>query len=177
MKTAFLTLFSFLIFFNSFGQEQTTIHKIVTVTLPKNVEKLTEEKLYALKPSEGKSSPISHEHFNGETYKGEDFLIQLNAGSIAPKPNYLEQEKSGIDYLFSLSQPQVYSSSIKHFRNQSVVVANFEDAGKDKGYFLIRSYNKTGDSILVGTLEYSKGNVEVAEKTLNDMLTSIKFLK
>ncbi len=79
MKTALLTLFSFLIFFNSFGQ-QATIHNIVTVTLPKNVEKLTAEMLYALNPSEGKSSPISHEHFNGETYKGEDFLIQLNAG-------------------------------------------------------------------------------------------------
>ena len=177
MKTALFTLFSFLIFLNSFGQQQTTIHNVVTITLPKNVEKLTEEKLYALKPGEGKSSPISHEYFNGETYKGKDILIQLNAGSIEPKPNYLEQEKRGIDYLFSLSQPQVYSSSIKHFRNQSVVVANFEDAGKDKGYFLIRSYNKTGDSILVGTLEYSKGKREAAEKALDNMLTSIKFLK
>ncbi len=96
---------------------------------------------------------------------------------MAPKPNYLEQEKKGVDYLFSLSQPQMYSSSIKHFQNQSVVVANFEDAGKDEGYYLIRSYNKTGDSILVGTLEYNKSNKEVAGKTLDDMLTSIVFLK
>ncbi|GAB3194220.1 hypothetical protein ABID22_000292 [Pontibacter aydingkolensis] len=175
MKKAILTLISFLVYFNSFGQQQTTIHDIVTITLPNKVEKLTEEKLTALKPSEGKSSPISHEHFNGETYKGKDILIQLNAGSITPKPNYLEQEKRGIDYLFSLSQPQVYSSSIKHYQNQSVVVANFEDAGKDKGYFLIRSYNKTGDSILVGTLEYDKDKKEAAEKALDEMLKSIKF--
>jgi hypothetical protein len=177
MKTALITLFSFLIFFNSYGQQQATIHNIVTVTLPKNVEKLTAEKLAALKPKNGKTSPISHEQSKGDSYKGKNFLIQLNAASTTPKPNYLEQEKREMDDLFSLSQPQVYSSSIKHFQNHSVVITNYERGGDNKGYFLFKSYNNRGDSILVGILEYNKGNIEVAGKTLDDMLTSIVYLK
>lgn len=176
-KIITLIIIGLLVYINGFSQQQATIQDVVTVTLPKNVDKLTKEKLAALKPNTGKSSPIVHENFKGQTYKRKDILIQLNAASVAPKPNYLEQKKEELDYLFSLFQPQVYSSSIKHLQNQSVVVANFEDAGKDKGYLLFRSYNRSGDSILVGTLEYDKGNKEAAEKTLDEMLKSIKFKK
>ncbi len=177
LKIIILTIIGLLIYFDGFSQQQTTIHNVVTVTLPKNVEKLTKEKLAALKPNKGKSSPIAHEHFKGETYRGKSILIQLNAAFTVPKPNFLEKKKEETDYLLSLSQPQVYSSSIKHFQNQSVVVANFEDAGKDKGYLLFRSYNRSGDSILVGTLEYEKGKKKEAEKTLDEILKSVKFKK
>ncbi|WP_242926421.1 hypothetical protein [Pontibacter vulgaris] len=176
-KIVILTIFGLLLYVNGFSQQQVTIHDIVTITLPDNAEKLTKEKLAALKPKNGETSPIVHEQSKGDSYKGENFLIQLNAAYTTPTPGFLEQQKREMDDLFSLSQPQVYSSSIKHFQNQSIVITNFEDAGRDKGYFLLRSYNKSGDSILVGTLEYDKGNKETAEKILEEILKSIKFKK
>ena len=175
MKKAILTLISFLVFCNSFGQLQTTLHDIVTVTLPISVEKLTEEKLVALKPKNGKTSPIVYEQSKGESYQGRDFLIQLNASSIAPKPAILEQQKREMDDLFSLALPPVYNTYINRFQNHSAVITNYERDGDNKGYFIFKSYNNRGDSILVGTLEYGKGNKEAAEKVLDEMLKSIKF--
>jgi hypothetical protein len=176
-KIVILTIFGMLLYVNGFSQQQVTIKNIANVTLPKNAEKLTKEKLAVLKPNKGKSSPIVHENFKGETYRGKDILIQINAGSLVPKPNFLEQMKEETDYLLSLSQPQVYSSSIMRLQNQSLVVANFEYADSDKGYLLFRSYNRSGDSILVGTLEYDKGNKEATEKALDEMLKNVKFTK
>ncbi len=82
-----------------------------------------------------------------------------------------------MDDLFSLALPLVYNTYIERFQNHSVVITNYERGGDNKGYFLFKSYNNRGDSILVGILEYNKGNKEVAGKTLDDMLISIVFLK
>ncbi|MEJ8757702.1 hypothetical protein WG947_11875 [Pontibacter sp. H259] len=176
-KIIALTILGLLVYMNVFSQQQATIHGVVTITLPKNVEKLTKEELVAQKPDKGKSSPIVLENFKGETYKLKDILIQLNAASIAPKPDLLVQQKKEIDDLYSFSQPQFYSTSIERLQNHSVLITNFDNPQDSKGYFIFKCYNKSGNSVLIGTLEYDQINKKVAQKNLNQIIQSIKFKK
>lgn len=172
-KILLITTIALLVYINTFGQQQTKIRDIVTVTMPKKSEKLSKEKLVALKRNNGKVFPVIHDEFKGESFKGQNFLVQLNAAPIVPKPDFLEQQKKEMDDLYSFAQ--IYNTSIKRFHNYSAVVTNYEYVEDEKGYFIFKSYNKTGDIVLVGTLEYDKANKEAAEKDLEEMLKSIKF--
>lgn len=174
-KIHLIILIGLLVSINSYGQQQVTIQDIVTLNLTKNTKKLKKDELAALESEDGKTSPIVYEQFKGESYKAEGFLVQLNAASVAARPDFLEQQKREMDDLFSLAQPQVYNTLIKRFQNYAAVITHYEYSTEGKGYFIFKSYNNTGDSVLVGTIEYGKGNKEVAEEALNEILNSIKF--
>lgn len=176
-KIIVLTIICLSVYVNSFSQQLTTIKDIATVTLPNNAEKLTKEKLAALKPKNGKVTAVSYEHSKGDSYKTKDFLVQLNAASIAPRPGFLEQLKMELDELYSFAQPRHYNTSIKRFMNHSAVITYYENPTDDKAYFFFSSYNRNGDSVVVGTLEFDKSNRATAEKDLDEIIKSIKFKK
>lgn len=159
---------------------QIPLSELVEIKLPKEAEKLKDQQLESLVKSKKEySKKLKTKSEKISTYKINTMLLQLNGASGPVPADYLENLKNnltdlsrGIDGRLSPS----FNLEIKSINNYKVLINHMESHNSASyKFFLI---NNSNTALLNGILDYDKSdkpNKDKANKTLDDLLKSIKF--
>ena len=163
----------------SMGQ-QTILSDVINITLPKNAEKLTKEKLKLTdQPSAHisyKRIPVIDKNGKGEYYNVNGIFMRLNVGYGNTLQDYLEDTQAVFKDMAGLSGslPPNYHSQIKNINNFKVLII-YKDESENVGSYSFFSVNNPKTSAFNGIMEFNKPQKNKATAILDEMLKSVTF--
>ena len=179
MKKATILVLAIMYSLASMGQQR-ILSDVVNITLPKNSEKLTKEKLKSTdQPSahiNPRRVPVIDKNGKGDYFKVNGILMQLNAGYANNSKDYLEDTQAVFKEMAGLSGslPPNYHSQIKNINNFKVLII-YKDESENVGSYSFFSVNNSKTSALNGIMEFNKSQKDKATAILDEMLKSVTF--
>lgn len=174
MKKISILIIGILYCFTAMSQ-QISMSDIVSIKLPKGIEKLTKEKFRSTVMSSAQRSAIDTKIGKGDFYKlNRGLMVLYSIQGITPK-NYLEQAANGLKAMSSLSGdlPPNYKSEIKAINNYRVLVVQYDSESLHVYRFF--AVNNTHTNSLNGIMEFNISEKDKETAILDEMLKSIKF--
>lgn len=161
--------------------QEKSFDKIVSFSLPKDIEKTDKENLESF-INKRKNSQIDLKTNRGNLYKTGNILIQFNAGSVKIEKNadgsnrklLQDQKRFYDDYATQISTQKNYSSVIKAINNYTVLITNYDNV-ESYSYFLLYGVNNSNDKTFTIRLEYKKEDETKASKIVELFLKNMRF--
>lgn len=175
MKTIITTILSFFLLNSCFAQQNIALlGAAITITLPSEVISITSDQVKAHQMKTfPKAMSLNQDTFplsNKIHFLIKDKLLSMIGQQVTVPVDQATKIKAGLDELFNGNA--TYSSEIKKYSDQSVVVITFFN--NDMRNFKFYSYSNKGDRAATGSLTCKLNDLEGAQ-LLNQLLDGLKF--
>ncbi|RYF16715.1 MAG: hypothetical protein EOO42_16315 [Flavobacteriales bacterium] len=173
MKKIFVLTALMICYFTVQAQKEISTEKVISIDLPKTMEKLSKQgkMLYFMKRKN--SRLLSGDNYKGLTYSFEDILFQVVADSGKLDHDRVERTKMAEDNMNAQITDQKYSSELLVVNKNKIVV--FKREKLDYSYYEVIATNVTNNKIIVARMEYKKEDETKAKKLLDHFLKNLKF--
>jgi hypothetical protein len=176
MKKIFFLVFSVIYSISAVGQQTITLNNLVSVTLPKGVEKVSKEQ--AITHVNTKFHTTNKMLVNlistrnkASIYKIDDVLVSLFTDNHSVQSGHLLKIKKGFDEMSAIDK--TYTSTLKKINNNSVLIMSSIRGGT--GRYNFTCYNSSNTKATTGIIEFNNEDRDEASNILNQILNSIKF--
>jgi len=171
-----IILITGLIYCSTCMGQQTIESNSVSVKLPNEMKKLSKVEVssFANRRFANDTVAINTANSNLEnTFVINDVLVSFNTATGKVEPGHLLKLKNGLAEMSK--KDRSYTSSIKTFNNNQVLVTNY--VWGNIGYYCFYSFDEANSSALAGFVEYNKSDQDKATTILNNFLSNLKFIK